>query len=118
MPNQKLNKQVGSKGERRVAAFLVAQGYRVLQTNLRIAGGEIDILAADEAGTLVVVEVKTRQSTSFAKPQANITPVKLATLHRLARAVADKYPDSNVRVDVAEYDLATNHINYLTDILN
>lgn len=115
---KKNNQELGAKGERQAAAFLVAAGYQIINRNLRLAGGEIDILAHDDAGTIVVVEVKSRQSISFAPAQANITPTKLTTLSRLAHAVSDRYPNANVRVDVIEYDNATNQINHLQDVLN
>lgn len=117
-PPKKIKQELGAKGERQAAAFLVAAGYQIINRNLRLAGGEIDILAHDDAGTIVVVEVKSRQSVSFAPAQANITAAKLATLTRLAHAISDRYPNSNVRVDAIEYAAATGQINHLIDVLN
>ncbi|MDO8471596.1 MAG: YraN family protein [bacterium] len=117
-PPKKSNQELGAKGERQAAAFLVDHGYQIINRNLRLAGGEIDILARDVAGTLIVVEVKSRHSVDFAPAQANITPTKLATLARLAHAVSDRYPNSDVRVDVIEYDASTDHLNQLQDVLN
>lgn len=111
--NKSPNKELGSKGERRAAAFLVAAGFEIMATNLRLCGGEIDILARAPEGTIAVVEVKTR-SGDFVRPQANITHQKLMTLRRLAHSVADRYPEANVRVDVIE---VTANINHLVDVL-
>ena len=111
MTKKKTNKQiVGQKGERRAAAFLVARRYQILEQNLRIAGGEIDILAEDEDGTLVVVEVKTRSSSEFLNPQVNVDFKKIRTLKRLALAIASRNPAKNVRVDVIEVADEINHI--------
>jgi len=120
MTNQlsKSNQIVGAEGERQVAAFLVAKGYTLIRQNWHLAGGEIDLLMWDETGTLVVVEVKSRQSTIFTQPQSNITVTKLKTLSRLAHAVSDRYPNTNVRVDVVECNTTTSEINHLKDVLN
>lgn len=50
----------GSRGEKLAADYLVAQGYRILERNLKTRQGELDIVAvtADEK-TVVFVEVKT-----------------------------------------------------------
>lgn len=117
--SQKTSKQqVGQKGERRAAAFLVERGFKERCHNYRLAGGEIDLLMEDPTGTLVVVEVKTRRSAQFARPQDNVSGFKLATLRRLAQAVADRHPNRNVRVDLVEITLASDAINHLKDILN
>lgn len=113
------SKELGDKGERLAAAFLIAKDYAIVQTNLRLAGGEIDILARDPDGTLVVVEVKTRSSSTFVRPAANITPHKLQTLQRLALVVAGRYPETNVRVDVIEVDGSDEQaIHHTKDVLN
>jgi len=49
---------LGRRGERAAARWLKRHGYRIHARNLRTPCGEIDILA-EEAGNLVLVEVKT-----------------------------------------------------------
>jgi len=110
------SKQLGDKGERLAAAFLIAKGYQIEATNLRLAGGEIDILARVDAETLSVVEVKTRSSSVFVRPQANITPAKLRTLRRLAHAMADRHPNTNVQIDILEVDVATGEIVHIPNV--
>lgn len=52
----------GPWGEWWAAWYLRGRGYRILGRNVRVRGGEVDLLAA--AGRrLVLVEVKTREST-------------------------------------------------------
>ncbi len=120
MTNQKKKKNLNSRqilgreGERRAAAFLLARRYKILRQNWRIAGGEIDILAQDQDGTLIVVEVKTRTESGFANPQDNVDFKKVQTLTRLARAVSTKNPERNVQIDVIE--VTGDKINHIQNI--
>lgn len=109
-------KLMGSKGERLAAAFLVDRGYRLLGQNIRIGRREIDLLARDQTGTLVVVEVKTRRSSEVAPPQAGINWRKRRTLRGLAAAVADRYPENDVRIDVVEVDLQAGRLHHIKNI--
>lgn len=61
----------GRSGEDAAAAFLTASGYRVLGRNVRVPGGEIDAVCLDGT-TLVVVEVKRRDSSSFGSALAAV----------------------------------------------
>ena len=56
----KITNPVGKKGEDAAAAFLQKKGYKILQRNFHIKGGEIDIVA-EKDNTLVFIEVKTRR---------------------------------------------------------
>ena len=49
----------GRRGEEAAARYLAAKGYRLLHRNWRCRLGELDIVAEDE-GTIVIVEVRTR----------------------------------------------------------
>lgn len=54
-------KDAGKWGETAAAAFLVAQGYGILEQNWRMGHLEIDIVA-QKGETIAFVEVKTRRS--------------------------------------------------------
>lgn len=54
----------GREGEDRAAAFLESSGYSVVRRNVRVPGGEIDLVCRDGA-TIVFVEVKRRDTRSF-----------------------------------------------------
>lgn len=75
--------ETGRAGEDAAAAYLASQGYRILERNLRFRAGEID-LVAEESGTLVFVEVKTRTGTSFGSAAEAVTVGKQKRLIRLA----------------------------------
>ncbi len=82
---------LGRRGERAAAAYLRTQGYRVTGRNIRLAMGEIDLLAeTPDRRTLVVVEVKSRIASDgdpARLPERAITAAKRRKLVSLARAI-------------------------------
>ncbi|HON41923.1 MAG TPA: YraN family protein [Bacillota bacterium] len=90
---------VGRAGEVLAREYLVSLGYEILGCNLRLGRNEIDILARD-GDVLVVVEVKTRRSTAFGRPEEQITLGKLRTLRLVATRVSAACRGAPVRVDV------------------
>lgn len=94
----------GRSAEERAAAFLEARGYHVLAYNVRLPGGEIDLVCRDR-GTLVFVEVKFRQSTRFGSAVSAVDARKRATLRRLAADYAQFVaPRARIRFDVVAFD--------------
>jgi len=75
-------RELGRAGERRAAWFYRLRGYRIVAMNVRLASGEIDIVAR-RGTTLVVAEVKTRQSLSAGEGHAAVDRYKRARLVRL-----------------------------------
>jgi len=74
---------LGSKGEDVACRFLMEKGYRILERNVRMGRGEIDIVAR-EGGEIVFVEVKTRTTTRMGTPAEAVGPRKQEQLRRLA----------------------------------
>src|SRR5690625_914525 len=93
--------QLGRLGEDLAARQLQRQGWQIIQRNLRLTQGELDIVAL-EATTLVFIEVKTRRSFVTGLPQAAVTPAKLRRLRRLAGEflMDHQVPHRDVRLDV------------------
>ncbi|MDQ7819855.1 MAG: YraN family protein, partial [Armatimonadota bacterium] len=58
-------------------------GYRIRDRNVRCPMGELDVVA-EQGGTIVFVEVKTRTTADFGAPFDAITPAKRRRLWRLA----------------------------------
>ncbi|HEY3329549.1 MAG TPA: YraN family protein [Capsulimonadaceae bacterium] len=81
-------KALGACGEAQAAEYLVAQGYRIAETNVRplpgFARGEIDIVAYD-GDVLCFIEVKTRRSGTDAAAES-VNPAKRRQLVVLAEA--------------------------------
>lgn len=97
-------REKGSQGESRAEAFLRARGYRVLQRNARLPGGEIDLICV-ESGTLVFVEVKRRDCTSFGSALSAVDARKRTRLRALAADYAQIVaPTARIRFDVVALD--------------
>ncbi|MCC2029885.1 YraN family protein [Microbacterium tenebrionis] len=82
----------GRAGEDRAALHLSTHGYRVLDRNWRCSQGEIDIVA-ETAGTICVVEVKTRRSIAFGHPFDAVDDRKRERLWRLGYAWCRTHPE-------------------------
>ncbi|HDH53078.1 MAG TPA: YraN family protein, partial [Nitrospirae bacterium] len=59
--------RLGQKGEELAVKYLRKKGYKIIKQNYKTKIGEIDIIAND-GGTLVFVEVKTRESIAYGMP--------------------------------------------------
>ncbi len=66
---------IGKKGEDTAEKYLKKHGYRIIEKNFKSPSGEIDIVALDK-GTIVFVEVKTRNSDEFGPPELSVTSTK------------------------------------------
>jgi putative endonuclease len=79
-----LKSPLGQDAESRAAAFLQAQGLKLLTRNWRCRFGEIDLVMQDGA-TLVFVEVRLRSRNDFGGAAASVTPAKQQRLLATAR---------------------------------
>lgn len=100
---------VGKTGEDLAEKYLKYHGYKIIERNYRIRGGEIDIIALD-GKTLVYVEVKTRTSHKFGLPEEAVTPWKLKFLERASKFYRNsrKNLPELERIDVLAIDLVEN----------
>lgn len=73
----------GRTAESLATHHLQKKGYRILGRNVRLPGGELDLIAKD-GKTLVFVEVKARQSNSHGGALYSISQPKQRRLIRLA----------------------------------
>lgn len=74
---------VGTAYEKQAGAYLVGQGYEILEYNFRCRIGEIDIIARDGA-YLVFVEVKYRRSTENGSPLEAVDRKKQRIISKVA----------------------------------
>lgn len=70
-PKPAAHLRAGQQAEERACAFLVAQGLTIVERNVRVPGGEIDIVARDGA-VLVFVEVRWRRTRGFGGALASL----------------------------------------------
>ena len=92
---------VGRRGEELAARHLHQLGMSVIDRNVRLPGGEIDLVAR-EGEELVFVEVKTRIGDESTAPDELVNLAKLRRLERLSEAYVERLGDPNVdwRIDV------------------
>ncbi len=81
-------RRLGDFGERVAAHRLEARGMAIIARNLRIGGGEIDLLARD-GETLVFVEVRTRRGAPGLAAES-LDPAKLEKLRAAALAYCER----------------------------
>ena len=94
----------GRKGEALAAAFLSDRGYRVIAQNVRVPGGEIDLVCV-ESGILVFVEVKRREGSSFGSALSAVDARKRRKLRMIASDYAQIVaPTARVRFDIVTID--------------
>jgi putative endonuclease len=74
---------IGNIGEDIACEYLKKIGYKILERNFRIRGGEIDIIAKDK-DTLVFVEVKMRSTNLFGTAKESIVFHKITSLKKCA----------------------------------
>jgi|YNPMSStandDraft_2_1061718.scaffolds.fasta_scaffold00005_41 putative endonuclease len=74
----------GKKGELEAAEYLIANHkYKILERNFRRGKEEIDIIAEDN-GTIVFIEVKTRKDAKYEYPASSISQKKIEKIKRVA----------------------------------
>ena len=95
----------GKRGEDAAAEYLSAHGCTVLARNVRLAHGEIDLIASDHEH-LLFVEVKTRTVSSdaaFGTPASAVTREKQARIISAAEEYLRRNPTELFpRLDVCE----------------
>src|SRR5690606_29799674 len=81
--------------------YLLQNGYEILCRNFYFDKAEIDIIAQKEKDTVVIVEVKTRNSDFFGDPQSFVTPGKIKLLVKAANEyIISNDLDVEVRFDI------------------
>jgi putative endonuclease len=93
--------EFGAKGERLAARHLERLGWRIVDRNVRVGGGEIDIIAVD-GDELVIVEVRTRRIGRLAPPVTTVGPRKMKHMLKSARHYVERVLsyDGNWRIDI------------------
>ncbi len=96
--------ELGKEGENQAAAYLIKEGYKILETNWTWQKAEVDIIAMKK-NTLVVVEVKTRSSLEHGLPQEFVKPRQI---QRLVKAINEYIIRHNLDITV-RFDIIAIH---------
>jgi putative endonuclease len=93
--------ELGKRGEAQAVKRLKAMGYKVLQTNYRARRSEIDVVA-EKGKTLVFIEVRTKASTAFGRPEESISSPKRTHLVAAAQEYLQEHRafDRDWRIDL------------------
>jgi putative endonuclease len=95
-----LHNKLGADGETLALRYLIAKNYTIHATNWRWHKAEVDIIAQKDK-TLVFVEVKTRSSDGFSKPEEAVNQKKQSLLIEAAEAFCDENNiDLEIRFDI------------------
>jgi putative endonuclease len=88
-------------GEDIAAGYLLKNKYKIIERNFRCALGEIDIIARD-GPSIVFVEVKSKNSGKYGRPEEAVDRKKQQKLSRIALAYLKSKSslDARARFDV------------------
>jgi putative endonuclease len=86
------SRRLGPEAERRVRRHYRLRGYRILASNARAGGYELDIVAR-RGQTIVVGEVKARTGTGYGDPLEAVGPEKARRVRRAADAWLALHPE-------------------------
>lgn len=75
----------GREGEQLACDYLVKQNIHIIERNISYKFGEIDIIAKDKE-VLCFIEVRSRLSCQFGRPEATVGPKKQSQIIRAASA--------------------------------
>jgi putative endonuclease len=99
-----LKKLFGDRGEKRAVKYLKKNGYSIIERNYRTFFGEVDIIAVKD-GTLIFVEVKTRNTAVFGMGYEAVGAEKQKNIRQSALLYCKKHQKlSLLRFDVISID--------------
>ena len=112
--------ELGKWGEDLAVAFLQGQGYTIIERDWKSGRRDIDIIAKDETGTIVFVEVKTRRNRLFGEPEEAIDYRKMQSLQQaINHYIKFRHLNGNVRFDIISIvgTIGTEpEINHIKDV--
>lgn len=102
-------KELGKQGEALAAAYLERAGYRIVARNYRSRLGELDLIA-EEKGSVVFIEVKTRRDGAAVGPFEAVTKAKRRQMAKVALDYLTRHGQNErpARFDVVAITLVGN----------
>jgi len=110
--------EIGAHGEQLAVEHLHGLGLRIVARNWRCRYGELDVIAAEGANTLVFVEVKTRTGDCFGGVAEAVTPQKVRRKRRRAGLwlAGQESVWSQIRIDVIGVRLGRSRTPEVTHV--
>jgi len=101
----------GNLGESYAKKLLQSKGYRILETKFRSKFGEIDLVTLKD-NTIIFIEVKTRWSNKFGKPEESVTKSKIKKLKRTAEYYSLTNPNlpRKLLIQVVAIEIEDNYV--------
>ncbi|HKR62734.1 MAG TPA: YraN family protein [Thermoanaerobaculia bacterium] len=90
---------LGRLGETCAAWFYRLRGYSIVARNVRTRAGEIDLIAR-RGKTIVIAEVKTRQTRRAGEGHEAVGRTKRERMIRLGDHYAARHPEAQLRYDI------------------
>ncbi len=116
-------KKVGNFGQKQAKNFLIKRGFRIINENYCIRGGELDLVAIKNQ-EIVFIEVKTRTSSQFGNPEDSISKYQQKVIKRTIAVFLHKesfYGNYHPRFDVISVIISKNSkkliIRHFVDVL-
>ena len=108
--------ETGRVGEELAAAYLIREGFTILERNRHCGHKEIDLICRD-GEYIVFVEVKARSTTQYGEPSEFITPLKQYRVRTAAQMYLQKrgLTDAFCRFDAVEVFLQDGSIRHIRD---
>ncbi len=92
--------ELEKKGEDLAAAHLKTKGYKIFKRNYRSGRAELDIIAEKDKW-IIVVEVKTRETDGYGKPEKSVGTGKMKMLAQgIESYMLEKDLEAQVRYDI------------------
>ena len=101
------NKVTGNKGEDMAEDYLKEHGYTILHRNWRFRHWEVDIIA-NKGKFLHFIEIKTRTSSAYGKPEESISKSKMDNLMN----AAEEYQYLNPQWKFIQFDVLAITLKY------
>ncbi|HBQ44383.1 MAG TPA: YraN family protein [Thiomicrospira sp.] len=109
----------GQQKEQEAVIWLKKQAVKIIATNFRCKGGEIDIIGIDKQQTLIFFEVKFRQATTHGFASEFIDQSKQQKIIRCAQFFLlknAKYENFNMRFDSLSFQAKQSKPDWLKDV--
>ena len=112
--------ELGKWGEDQAIAYLQGKDYTIIERDWKSGRRDIDIIAKDETGTIVFVEVKTRRNRVFGEPEEAVDYRKMQSLQQaINHYIKFRHINSEVRFDIISIVGTTDsepEINHIMDV--